>query len=104
MVTPEYGEIVPVTDEGEGPMEYGCDAVCVDAKGRVQAKVIAVREMRRRGMEYINDNPDRSPFTGLEVRSAICEHGFCMCDCDRSDGDVCDICLANWRREDLNAS
>ena len=31
VVTPEYGTVVPVLDYGQGPIEYGCDVVEIEA-------------------------------------------------------------------------
>ncbi len=41
--TPEYGTVIPILDDGTGPMEYGCDVLHVRARNRRAAKVLAVR-------------------------------------------------------------
>lgn len=63
------------------PPDYGADCVDVEAPNKRQAKVEAVRKMRKEGMEWVKDQQSdkNSPFTGLEVFECECEHGFCHC-------------------------
>lgn len=68
VVSPEWGEIVPVTDEGEGPMEYACDVVEVEASNRADARVLGLKLLRTRPCYhrwhgYNSDND----FAGLKV-------------------------------------
>ena len=76
VVTPPYGTLIPILDDGTGPTEYGSDVLYVEARTVKEAKVLAVREwrqMQRRGQwrearwvadQYINN---ACPFTGLKV-------------------------------------
>jgi hypothetical protein len=43
--TPDYGIVVPVTDEGQGPTEYGCDVIEIEADTRRDAITLGVKEM-----------------------------------------------------------
>lgn len=47
MITPEYGVVVPVLDFGQGPMEYGCDVIEIEAENARDAIALGVREMLR---------------------------------------------------------
>lgn len=49
VITPEYGVMIPVTDEGLGPLEYGCDVIEIEADTRRAAVVLGVKEMLRGG-------------------------------------------------------
>ena len=63
------------------PPEWGADCVDVEASNKRQAKVEAVRKMRKEGMSWMcdQDSDKKSPFTGLKVFECRCEHGFCHC-------------------------
>lgn len=76
VVSPEYDIRVPVLDFGEGPMEPTCDVMGVLALDENDAKVRAIRAMRKNPeCHWINDDPGENPFAGLEVRLAVCDHG-----------------------------
>lgn len=62
---PEYGEVIPILDDGSGPMEYGCDAVYVRSRTKRRARVLALRWFRRFDAKYLH-NAD-SPFKGMTV-------------------------------------
>lgn len=78
VVTPEYGVLIPITDEGQGPMEYGCDVIEIEAETRRDAIVLGVREMLKgyngghgHGQRYewcLTQRDDGcSPFTGVRA-------------------------------------
>jgi hypothetical protein len=68
VITPEYGEVVPVTDEGQGPMEYGCDVIEIEALTAADAKALGVRAMLAKPREYRwFRHSDGSPFSGVRV-------------------------------------
>lgn len=72
--SPEYGVVVPITDEGQGPMEYGCDAVHVEAKTAADALVLGVALFRQQSAKYLEDA--ENPYTGVTVQSQVCPvHG-----------------------------
>jgi hypothetical protein len=72
--SPEYGEVVPVTDEGQGPMEYGCDVVHVEAETRRDALLLGVALFRQQGARYLHDAD--SPYAGVRVIAQTCPaHG-----------------------------
>ena len=67
VVGPEYGTVVPVLDFGEGPTEYGCDVVAVEAPDSQTAKAIGIRLMRQDPSSYLSRYNDENPFSGLRV-------------------------------------
>lgn len=86
------------------PPETVCDVVCVEASTKREAKVIAVREMRKQGLDWVLDQQSdgASPFTGLKADLATCEHGVCWCDlCSSKDSwSECKECMLLWEQED----
>lgn len=106
VVTPEYGTVIPILDDGTGPIEYGADYVCVEADTKRQALVAGVRKLRSTGSHWMEDqNSDgASPFTGLKAEKLLCPHGVCcFCDLDNCpiqyDTVVCQQCEDDWNRE-----
>ena len=68
VITPEYGEVVPILDDGTGPMEYGCDCVEVLARNKRDALLLGVKYMRSRPREYKwFKYDDENPFAGVKV-------------------------------------
>lgn len=66
VVTPEYGEIIPITDEGQGPTEYQADVIEVEAETRRDAIVIGVKMMRANSRDYHwFRHCDGNPFVGI---------------------------------------
>ena len=66
--SPEYGETIPIMDDGSGPMEYGCGVVLVRTDvGKREAIICAVTAWRR-GEEPSGYRDDGwvSPFTGVQ--------------------------------------
>jgi len=67
----EIGTVVPVLDDGSGPIEYGCEVLYVRARSRQRAKVLALRAWRRRRPQswrrygWIDDGCN--PFSGMKV-------------------------------------
>ena len=47
VVTPEYGTVIPVLDDGTGPMEYGADVIEIEAETKRDAIALGVKEMLR---------------------------------------------------------
>ena len=73
--TPEYGTVIPILDDGSGPMEYGADVMLVRAQNARRAKVLAVRAWRRKPWKqarWLHDclSDGRSPFVGLKAERA----------------------------------
>jgi len=92
VMSPEYEEVIPILDDGTGPIESGRDCVGVLAFDKEHAKVLGVQAMRKsRNCKYIKDDPECSPFTGLQVELAICEHGIWYFTEAFSDGRVNNI-------------
>lgn len=99
VITPEYTSYY-YQDE---PPEIERDSVCVEAKNKREAKIIGLRELRKISHGYMRGkDADVSPFTGLEVTTAKCEHGACWCDiCSAKDDWIeCPQCMAAWDAED----
>lgn len=70
VITPEYGEVDPVLDYGQGPIEYGCDVIEVEAQTKREARDLGVYEMlRNKDYQYCRDSRDggENPFTGITV-------------------------------------
>lgn len=69
IITPEYGEVVPITDEGQGPMEYQRDVFKIKAKSRRDALILGVSHMRKRPREfhYFRSHTDGNPFVGVQA-------------------------------------
>lgn len=76
----EYGEVVPVLDYGQGPMEYTCDVWEGEARNRNEARRLAWAEWRRTGAKSININAGdgRHPLAGVKVEELqpCPEHAF----------------------------
>lgn len=68
VVTPEYGEVVPILDYGEGPLEYQADMIEVDAETRRDAIVLGVKLMRANSRKYHwFCHVDGNPFVGVKA-------------------------------------
>jgi hypothetical protein len=75
IVSPEYGTLIPIVG-GQGPMEYGCDVVHVEAETRADAIALGVKMLRESGARYI-DALECSPYAGVKAFSQLCEqHGM----------------------------
>lgn len=87
--TPQYWTFVSMASLD--PPEYGADCVDVEAENKRAAKVAAVKEMRKQGMEWVQDQESdkASPFTGLVVFDPLCPHGICQCSIDYGDCQIC---------------
>jgi hypothetical protein len=71
--SPEYGTVIPIVD-GQGPMEYGCDVVHVEAETRRDALLLGVALFRQKGADYLADC--ENPYAGVKVESMVCPvHG-----------------------------
>lgn len=66
VITPEYGTVVPVLDYGQGPEEFGCDVIEIEAVSRRDALLLGVKEMRRLGCGWFGDVSE-NPYTGITV-------------------------------------
>ena len=67
--SPEYGEVDPIVD-GQGPLEFGCDTVFVEAATRSDARLLGVKLMRQQKAHYLR-HVDH-PFEGVRVLSKLC--------------------------------
>ena len=86
---PEIGTVVPVCDDGTGPMEYGRDYIEIEAATKREALVKGLRAFRRHEAEYQgNDdwwNDGGNPFNGMLANLLEpCEkHGY--------DSEACEV-------------
>jgi hypothetical protein len=99
--SPKYGEIVPVLDYGQGPMEYGCDVVFVEAETRRDALLLGVALFRQQGARYLADA--ENPYAGVKVESQVCSvHGTTQIEWkgDHFDCEGCAGMLGEFETED----
>lgn len=77
VVTPEYGERMPVCDDGSGPVEYGRDSIEVEAPTRRAAIIAGVKAMRANSgrYRYYRGHCEGNPFAGVRAEPAVCGHG-----------------------------
>lgn len=88
--SPEYGTVIPVTDEGQGPTEYGCDVVFVEAETRRDALLFGVALLKQQGARYLDDA--ENPYAGVTVEPQTCAiHGLTAIVWTR-DGYDCTAC------------
>lgn len=105
VITPEYGVVIPVTDEGLGPTEWGCDVIEIEAETRRDAIVLGVKEMLRGGKgghgDYeryewcLTQRSDRcSPFTGVtaELQLDMCLACEGTGETGAAPGESCSAC------------
>ena len=93
VASPEYGEVIPVLDDGTGPMEYGCDVVFVEAESRTDALLMGVMLFRQKGARYLRYF-DENPYAGIKVESQVCQsHGLESVEW-KGDHYECNICEA----------
>lgn len=71
VVTPEYGTVVPVLDDGTGPYEYCADVVEIEAESRRDAISLGVKWMLNAGRDYQWCEDARSdgvsPYAGVKA-------------------------------------
>ena len=76
VITPPYDILIPILDDGTGPVESHCDVLEIEAINPREAKINAVREWRRmqhnghwRDARWIRDQQSNNanPFSGLKV-------------------------------------
>lgn len=94
VVTPEYGEVIPILDDGTGPEEWGADVVFVEAETKRRALVEGVRELRRIHSHWMEDQYSNvsNPFTGLKAEISECQHGKCWCELPECPDKGCTEC------------
>ncbi len=95
VVSPEYGTVMPILDDGTGPMEYGCDVVRVEAETRRDALAFGVRLMLAdSSCRWVQDcrSDWMSPYAGMKVESALCPHENTTWD------ETCEACIQEWAR------
>lgn len=92
--SPEYGEVVPILDDGTGPMEYGADCVFVEADTRRDALLLGVALFRQQGARYL-DRTD-NPYAGVTVESQVCPaHGLPVWKRDHYECPQCEALIVD---------
>ena len=92
VVSPEYGDVIPVTDDGQGPMEYGADVVHVEAETRRDALLLGVMLFRQHGARYLSDCDN--PYAGVQVIKQTCQaHGEAVWARDHYECPQCEALL-----------
>ena len=87
VVSGPIDELIPICDDGTGPIETSHEVVCVDAPSKAKAKVAGLRLMKDWPGYQRQDGC--SPFTGVTVEEiTACPHGLRWCECD----EYCDEC------------
>lgn len=69
VITPEYQEVEPVTDEGQGPTYGYRDVIEIEAETRRDALVMGVTLMRAKPREYhwFSRHVEGNPYVGVQV-------------------------------------
>ncbi len=68
VITPEYGDVVPVLDYSQGPIEYGRDVIEVEASSSRDAIALGVKAMlNSREYRYCRDvrQAGENPYSGV---------------------------------------
>lgn len=117
VLTPEYGVLVPILDDGTGPTEWGADWALVVATSAREAVRIAVKAWLRGenacvydpgpyGVSYgyrgycVRQREDgECPWTGVRAQVMRCGHGFeyrgpigALQDAHAEGHDICPDC------------
>jgi len=98
--SPEMSVVIPILDDGTGPLEYFHDVAWVEATSK--------REAIRLGTPKLTEWASQArsyglnPFVGVRAELATCEHGVCYCDMcgDRE----CAACEADQEANQVGAS
>ena len=103
VISPEMGRVEPVTDDGQGPMEYWCDWVCVLAINARDARSQAVKHPDFKSWVQEARDSDINPFSGVEAKLTLCEHGVCW-GCAPEYGDInCAECSTQFESENIES-
>ncbi len=67
VVTREYSYIEPCLDDGSGPTYDTCDVVYIEASNKKEAKILAVKELRKTRSKFLEETMGENPFGGMKV-------------------------------------
>lgn len=69
VVTPEYGTVIPILDDGTGPTEYGADVIEIETSTARDAVTMGVSLMLRRGDRWCTEArlDGASPYAGVRA-------------------------------------
>ena len=69
VISPKYTETVNILDDGSGPTEDACEVMEIEAKDRIDAKLLGVKAMARptHCQTYAWCSNDENPYVGVRV-------------------------------------
>ena len=67
VLSPEISCTIPVLDYGQGPEEYYCCYVEVEARNKREAKAIAIKNKEMKDWVNWQRSDNANPFVGLKV-------------------------------------
>jgi hypothetical protein len=87
VVGPEEETVIPILDDGTGPIEVGCSVWEGYAQNAKEAKRLAWRYFREQGAKFLDDNYPGHPMRGVKVeRVPPCvTHGYDFDSCEPVD-------------------
>lgn len=89
VVSGEYGEVVPILDDGTGPMEFGADYVAVEAPTKREAIKLAIKSPEFQNWVDMKRGDGQNPFSGVKAYNPVCKHGVCVCDMCKGECGEC---------------
>lgn len=108
VISPEWGEKIPILDDGSGPTEYQCSWQLVRATSKREAISIGVKRWlaepyKRYSRNYCQVQKDDgcNPFTGIKASIFACPHGVEWTLEDEPEEAWCDECRAEEAKHDL---
>ena len=93
VLSPEMSAVQPVTDDGEGPIEFWVEWVCVLATDRRDALKQAIKHTDFQPWVKEARRDQINPFSGVKARLTLCKHGVCWACNDELM--PCDVCLSS---------
>jgi len=98
VVSEEVGEVIPILDYGQGPIEYFRCVAVVDAPNPSKAKAMALKTKEFNA--WLEECSGDNPFVGLKVEKGLCPHGICQCEiCCGNDEPTCPECLIEFNKD-----
>lgn len=105
LVSPTMSDMIPITDDGRGPVEEWCDVACVLAENKKEARK-SWRKLEK-WRDRSQDEYGWPPHWGIKAEEVICPHGVTgncgMEDCPIEGADeefFCKQCEAEWKEQD----
>ena len=90
-------EVVPILDDGTGPIEEWKEMTYVVARTKRKAIIKGLKSDDLAHWVKIQRQDDVNPFIGVEANTVICEHGYCWCELvpypHSEQDDYCESCI-----------